>query len=185
MFCHVCNRYVASSKGGDKATTCVSCLDKGYKYCNRCYEIKSLNEFGKDTLGRPRSTCKKCTAYKSAKSRRIKYNSDEAYRATRLSQNFNRKTCLAENYTPDEWHNKVAKYNFSCAYCGAVNNLTCDHVVPLSKGGRNIIDNVVPACLSCNSSKNATDVVEWYTKQTFFDKSKLVKIIGGGTCENN
>jgi len=28
-----------------------------------------------------------------------------------------------------------------------------DHVIPLSKGGKHLPSNVVPACASCNSSK--------------------------------
>ena len=185
MFCHVCNKVVASSKGGDKATTCVNCLDKGYKYCNMCSEVKSLDDFGKDTLGRPRSRCRLCMNKSVAKRNKELYKKDAVYRTTRLARNFNRKTLLAEQYTPDEWHEKVAEYDFSCAYCGATVSITCDHIVPLSKGGRNIIDNIVPACLSCNSSKNASDVIEWYTRQNFFSKDRLIKIIGGDECEDN
>lgn len=43
-----------------------------------------------------------------------------------------------------------------CAYCGETflaNLLTRDHVVPTSKGGRDIWQNVVTACKSCNSRK--------------------------------
>ena len=31
--------------------------------------------------------------------------------------------------------------------------LTQDHVIPLSKGGQHIKENIVPACPSCNSKK--------------------------------
>jgi len=41
-----------------------------------------------------------------------------------------------------------------CFYCGRSDRkLTMDHVVPLSRGGRNVIANVVPCCGSCNSRK--------------------------------
>lgn len=180
MYCKVCNKYVASSNGGDKATTCVLCLGAGYKFCNLCEVVKPANEFGKDTLGRLRSTCKLCTAYKSANSKRTKYHTDNDYRIKRLSQNFNRKALIIENYTAEEWQEKEKEFSYSCAYCGSSALLTCDHIIPLSKGGRNIISNIVPACLSCNSSKNASDIIEWYTKQDFFNEARLNKVIGGG-----
>lgn len=45
---------------------------------------------------------------------------------------------------------------FSCRYCGASADeavLHIDHVVPLSAGGGNDADNLVTACLECNSGK--------------------------------
>ena len=44
-----------------------------------------------------------------------------------------------------------------CLYCGhefSRPNLTRDHVLPLSKGGRDIWENVVSACFHCNSRKS-------------------------------
>jgi hypothetical protein len=37
-----------------------------------------------------------------------------------------------------------------------------DHIIPLSKGGPDIISNQVFACQSCNSSKGDKDVFYWY-----------------------
>lgn len=45
-----------------------------------------------------------------------------------------------------------------CLYCGCkfhVHDLTRDHVIPLSRGGRDEWVNVVTACRSCNQSKDA------------------------------
>lgn len=42
-----------------------------------------------------------------------------------------------------------------CVYCSAADDLTLDHVVPLSRGGSNTAENLVTACRSCNSSKGA------------------------------
>lgn len=41
----------------------------------------------------------------------------------------------------------------TCQYCGAENNLTIDHVVPKSRGGRDTWENLVAACVSCNNQK--------------------------------
>ena len=51
------------------------------------------------------------------------------------------------------------KYGKSCLACGATENITIDHVIPVSKGGVNDISNYQPLCKSCNSKKmdKATD----------------------------
>ena len=54
-----------------------------------------------------------------------------------------------------EWDAVVAFYGGLCAYCETTPWVDMDHVVPTSKGGTHSIDNVVPACKSCNSSKKA------------------------------
>ena len=53
----------------------------------------------------------------------------------------------------------------ACAYCGATDNMSIDHVIPLSKGGTHEIDNLLPACRSCNSSKGARPLEEWLPKR--------------------
>lgn len=40
-----------------------------------------------------------------------------------------------------------------CLYCGEKNNLTLDHVLPRSKGGKTSWTNLVTACQTCNSRK--------------------------------
>jgi len=56
-------------------------------------------------------------------------------------------------YTPAEWKALCAEYDYKCVKCGQQVPLTVDHVIPLSKGGRNSIDNIQPLCLPCNSGK--------------------------------
>jgi 5-methylcytosine-specific restriction endonuclease McrA len=41
----------------------------------------------------------------------------------------------------------------ACQYCGSTKRLTLDHVIPRSKGGKHLWDNVVTACEGCNSKK--------------------------------
>jgi 5-methylcytosine-specific restriction endonuclease McrA len=63
-------------------------------------------------------------------------------------------------HTAAEWRDKLAAFNGRCAYCGGAGD-TKDHVVPLTRGGTNYIDNIVPACRSCNSSKGRKTLEEW------------------------
>lgn len=43
--------------------------------------------------------------------------------------------------------------NYECIYCGSVKQLTLDHVIPKSRGGKNTWDNLVTCCFTCNLKK--------------------------------
>ena len=49
--------------------------------------------------------------------------------------------------------NVFLRDRFTCQYCGTRAELTFDHLVPRSRGGRTTWDNVVAACSSCNLLK--------------------------------
>lgn len=49
--------------------------------------------------------------------------------------------------------NVFLRDGFKCVYCGSSEDLTFDHVVPRSKGGRTCWDNIVAACSPCNLRK--------------------------------
>ena len=49
----------------------------------------------------------------------------------------------------------------ACAYCGESGASALDHLIPKKAGGRDAGDNLVPACVSCNSSKGGKDVLVW------------------------
>ncbi len=49
--------------------------------------------------------------------------------------------------------NVFLRDQFECQYCGDPKDLTFDHVIPRSKGGRTTWENVVTACSPCNLHK--------------------------------
>lgn len=61
---------------------------------------------------------------------------------------------LAE-HLPDEYR-RLAMYvcGHKCLACGS-DDATIDHVIPLSRGGKNDLDNLQVLCFSCNSRKHA------------------------------
>lgn len=66
-------------------------------------------------------------------------------RRTRLSIRFSRQ-------------NVYARDSHECQYCGArpaVGELTFDHVVPRSRGGKTSWDNIVTCCATCNNRKGS------------------------------
>jgi 5-methylcytosine-specific restriction endonuclease McrA len=56
--------------------------------------------------------------------------------------------------------------SFPCAYCGANENITIDHVVPLARGGDHTIGNFLPACKKCNSRKRDSFIMEWRKRES-------------------
>lgn len=69
-----------------------------------------------------------------------------------------------------------------CVYCGATENLTMDHIIPISRASidqrvKNLLDssdNCVWACKKCNTSKKDKDIFEWYGKGHIDEIPKLV-----------
>lgn len=49
----------------------------------------------------------------------------------------------------------MARDGFRCQYCGSTRQLTLDHIVPTSRGGRTTWDNLVTSCAPCNVRKGA------------------------------
>jgi 5-methylcytosine-specific restriction endonuclease McrA len=49
--------------------------------------------------------------------------------------------------------NVFLRDRFACQYCGDRDNLTFDHLIPKSQGGRTTWENVVTACAPCNLEK--------------------------------
>lgn len=45
---------------------------------------------------------------------------------------------------------------YACLKCGTKNNLTIDHIIPISIGGENLLFNLQTLCRSCNSIKKDT-----------------------------
>jgi 5-methylcytosine-specific restriction endonuclease McrA len=46
-----------------------------------------------------------------------------------------------------------ARDGWRCVYCGSTGRLTLDHVVPRSRGGDSVWENVVTSCAPCNMRK--------------------------------
>jgi len=63
-----------------------------------------------------------------------------------------------------------------CAYCGATDRpLQRDCVLPLSRGGRYTLDNIAPACGSCNASKCNDEVTGWLRRKRLDERAFLVR----------
>lgn len=150
------------------------------KRCSKCGEEKTVSEFHKGKGGKygVRSVCKECTLktvlawqrknkekHREAVARFASRNRDKirAKSHRRRARSLNAKGF----FTANDWQQRLAYHGFKCVYCGVEKHetpegwLSCDHMIPLSKGGQNWPSNLVPACRSCNSSKGSKTYFEY------------------------
>ncbi len=60
------------------------------------------------------------------------------------------------------WREEIKRRDgYSCCYCGATEDLTIDHVIPLSKGGPTDASNCQTACRTCNQAKGSLSLAEF------------------------
>lgn len=66
--------------------------------------------------------------------------------------------------TKQEWRALMSEYGWRCFYCDRVlvrALRTMDHLIPLSRGGRHHVANLMPCCRACNREKNAIVYPVW------------------------
>ena len=82
---------------------------------------------------------------------------------------------MDNDLTPSQWADIVAAWG-GCAYCLAEGKpLQRDCITPISRGGRYTLDNVVPACASCNASKSNSEVTGWLRRKKLDERSFLLR----------
>lgn len=69
---------------------------------------------------------------------------------------YSRRGYNAGKFSKKEWDEKLEKCGGLCQICKTDKDITIDHIIPLSKGGKNDINNLQPLCRSCNSKKYNT-----------------------------
>jgi 5-methylcytosine-specific restriction endonuclease McrA len=82
---------------------------------------------------------------------------------------------VQHDLTDTQWEALLQRWG-GCAYCGAVGvDLQRDCVLPISRGGRYTVDNVVPACASCNASKCNAEVTAWLRRKHLDEATFLLR----------
>ena len=84
---------------------------------------------------------------------------------------------VVNDLTAEEWSALKEAWN-GCAYCGATEGvMQRDCVMAISRGGRYTLDNVVPACASCNTSKCNDEVTGWMRRKRLDERRFLTRYI--------
>jgi 5-methylcytosine-specific restriction endonuclease McrA len=88
-----------------------------------------------------------------------------------------RVNAVVNDLTGDQWAALKQAWQ-GCAYCGATDGpLQRDCVMAISRGGRYTVDNVVPACASCNTSKCNDEVTGWMRRKRLDERRFLTRYI--------
>ncbi|MDP3520236.1 MAG: HNH endonuclease, partial [Hydrogenophaga sp.] len=75
--------------------------------------------------------------------------------------------------SPEQWEALQAAWG-GCAYCAATDKpLQRDCVQAISRGGRYTLDNIAPACASCNASKCNDEVTSWMRRKRLDERRFL------------
>ena len=61
-----------------------------------------------------------------------------------------------------------------CAYCGGIDNLSNDHIIPKRECHFAEVHNIVKACKACNSSKGNNDLIEWWGIDRRYEIPRIV-----------
>jgi hypothetical protein len=71
---------------------------------------------------------------------------------------------IDRQHIPEWLRNKIFDRDYNkCLLCGTDKNISVDHIIPFSKGGRTIETNLQTLCRSCNSKKKDKEVVNGKT----------------------
>lgn len=117
--------------------------------CYLCRRILPVSEFTRRSNGTFFSACKGCNRHVFAQRRRARLKA------------------VGGSYSVAEWITLAAQYD-RCPMClrmwgdikregSTADVITADHIIPISRGGANSIENIQPLCFSCNSKKGAKD----------------------------
>lgn len=93
------------------------------------------------------------------------------YRRTRIAAEERPQPLEAEADFYNIKENRIKVYErdeYKCCYCGKqLTRFTCtlDHVTPVAAGGKNNLENLVTACLDCNSRKHRRPVGDFLAEQ--------------------
>jgi 5-methylcytosine-specific restriction endonuclease McrA len=100
-------------------------------------------------------------------------NRDSKARAARRRKR--RMARVEHDLTDEQWIALQTAWG-GCAYCGATDKpLQRDCVLALSRGGRYTLENVVPACPACNTSKCNDEVTGWLRRKRLDERAFLLR----------
>lgn len=97
--------------------------------------------------------------------KRLKDKDLSLYRAKTAIYN-NRTRCrrlgIRSDFKIEDWKLVIEAFGRRCAFCGSAPKfLDLDHIIPIHKGGEDVVGNIVPICRPCNSHKGCSEPLEF------------------------
>lgn len=126
----------------------------------------------------------KCSKQHYANNKLYYSEREKVYKKTHLEQNrifcqkyraLKRK--LEATLTVEQWENIKMCFDNRCVYCGKKLPLVQEHFIAVSKGGEYTINNILPSCTTCNSSKNNKPFKTWYKTYKYYSKKREKTIL--------
>lgn len=149
-------RLFALSEQGRKNHVKYSKTDKGRETARRGAARYSATEKGKRRAAE-HHLATKAMPHRIAQKKRAEatYAKTDKMDAKKRRDYARRKAAIVAEapFTAEMWLALVERHKNRCHYCKQRRVLTLDHVTPVSKGGKHVEENIVPACKSCNSKK--------------------------------
>jgi len=179
-------KHCLETKPLDEFNNCTSSSDGKNYICRECSRLKSRMQYAKNPerhqeqsrrsrqkhierdLARKREYYKENRQTRLEKNREWQTNNPEKVRDCKRRWKRNnpdsakvykhaRRAKTKGTFTVNEWQELLARYGGGCLACGSTDNISVDHVIPISKGGSNTIDNIQPLCRECNCKKGTND----------------------------
>lgn len=122
-------------------------------------------------------------AYRESRKQRDKFlyaqwRKENSERVSTIKQRrYNKQKNVECTLTHNQWLEILECFNNSCCYCGENSTMTRDHFVPVSEGGGFTLENILPACRSCNSSKGNRDFFDWYPHYVCYSDEREFAIL--------
>lgn len=91
-----------------------------------------------------------------------KYQKNKDYYRLQVIKRRARKKGVGGSFTQGEWEDLKKKYGNACPSCKQQVKLEIDHIIPISKGGSNNIENIQPLCRKCNAKKHTKIIIYEY-----------------------
>lgn len=173
--CSICFKKIQRpSKINENGPICYKCYNKirGKAKCSICKEIKTIAINNKQM-------CYDCY-FKE-------YNNKPEVIAKKNEYLYNRRNWYKlGGFSNKDWLYIMNEFEWKCFYCGSGlhrYNRTIDHIIPITKGGLHEKWNIVPCCVSCNSSKNNKLLMEWISGNKYIEILDKIKLYRPKTLE--
>ena len=149
------------------------------KFCRKCKQLRLVSFFHKNQYRKDgyHDQCKTCRLEETTK-RYIKHKDSIDERNRRYAREHpirrraivQRYRCKIEGATGDvsftDWRDVLVRQRFLCRKCRTKKPLEMDHIIPLSRGGQHIKENVQGLCVPCHRQKDSV----LYRKSDYYEK---------------